>query len=324
MANLLRPKYFKQAYNEFKGDYGYHHQKVVLENKPNIHCIELTNACNLRCTMCFMDIMKRKKNFMKFSVFKKIIDENHKNMNLVYLQAFGESTLHKELPEFIRYAKSKNVRTGLHTNGTLLTKELSNAMMDSGLYSIRFSIDGITEEKYNKIRIGGDFERLQQNIKDFVEIKNAHHYTTRIAVQIIHMNETKDDIAAFKKEWDREGIDEVIVRKHINWRRQWDYQRTVPCLYVWKSVVILWNGDVALCCNDWDGDLILGNMEHQTLEEVWNGPRYQMVREKMIKGQIDFKPCKGCNVLDHVRQYKTYPFSSAIFEQSKKVLNSLA
>ena len=74
---------------------------------PNNIMIEVTNLCNLKCQMCYNQRMKRKKGFMLFSLFKKIVDQavdlSIENMGLY---TTGESFLHPEIFKFIKYCPS--------------------------------------------------------------------------------------------------------------------------------------------------------------------------------------------------------------------------
>jgi MoaA/NifB/PqqE/SkfB family radical SAM enzyme len=58
---------------------------------------------------------------------------------------------------------------------------------------------------------------------------------------------------------------------------------------------IRWDGNVALCCNDWRGYYKCGNILEQTLEEVWNSPAFDAARRRLYNGDRDFGACKGCD-----------------------------
>ncbi len=61
-------------------------------------------------------------------------------------------------------------------------------------------------------------------------------------------------------------------------------------------MVVDWNGDVVLCCDDWNHSTILGNLKNQTIEEIWNGEKLRAIRQAHIKGEFYRVPlCAGCN-----------------------------
>jgi len=79
---------------------------------PENIVIETASICNAKCWFCPQPTMTRKNSYMKFELFKKLIDEIKHNMSYVKNIALfmdGEPTLHKGLLEFIRYAKNNNV-----------------------------------------------------------------------------------------------------------------------------------------------------------------------------------------------------------------------
>ena len=66
--------------------------------------------------------------------------------------------------ERIEYLKSKNVRIQLFSNGSVLDDNKIDRIIESGLNDIRFSIDGVKKETYEKIRKGLNFEKTISNI----------------------------------------------------------------------------------------------------------------------------------------------------------------
>ena len=110
---------------------------------------------------------------MEFDLYKKIIDEAKDFIFDINLAHRGESMLHPQLIEFIDYANKNNLYTRLHSNGSLLSEEMAYKIIESGLDRLSFSFDGFTKEKYEKIRIGGNFDTTIKNILRFLEIKKA-------------------------------------------------------------------------------------------------------------------------------------------------------
>ena len=100
-----------------------------------------------------------KNRMMKFNTFKKIIDEGApKGLKAINLNNFGES-FNKNLVKMIAYAKSKGLLdVMLHTNGTVMNEKLAEDVINSGLDRIIFSLDSITKETYEKIRVNAKFE----------------------------------------------------------------------------------------------------------------------------------------------------------------------
>ena len=122
---------------------------IVCQYPPGTIYLEPTNHCNLKCPMCPQHKYPRKKGFMVFSLFQKIVNDLPNN---VFVQLFmgGESLMHPEIIPMIKYIKhcKPSARIRIATNGTLLNNDLSKNIVLSGLDYISFSFDGPDKETY--------------------------------------------------------------------------------------------------------------------------------------------------------------------------------
>ena len=155
---------------------------------------------------------------MKLETFKKIIDEgSERGLKAINLNNFGESFFNKNLVEMISYAKSKGVLdVMLHTNGTVMNPDLAKGLIKSGLNRIIFSLDSITKEIYEKIRIGAKFEDTVNNVKSFYEIrKNLNSKSPVIRVSMVRMKENDHEADQFEDFWGS-YTDEVTYTDYRN------------------------------------------------------------------------------------------------------------
>src|SRR3989344_3238585 len=145
----------------------------IIPKSPYALMIEINNTCNLRCSMCWTKNAKRKKGLMRMSLYRKIISQAAEcGVKHVSLHTVGEPLLHKDLIEMIKLAKSKGLFVLVSTNGQLLNEELSRKLIDSGLDILRLSLEGYSKELYEKIRVGGSFERIVSNVKGFRKMRD--------------------------------------------------------------------------------------------------------------------------------------------------------
>jgi MoaA/NifB/PqqE/SkfB family radical SAM enzyme len=147
------------VFNRFKVINEYSKKKDELVSFPNMIHIEPTNHCNLGCIMCPQPReMQRVKGMMNFDLYKSIIDElKDTPAEFVYLHQFGESLLHKKITDMVDYASENGLQVGMSTNGTLLNEKISERILNSKLDFLTLSLDGATEESYDKIRPGVGF-----------------------------------------------------------------------------------------------------------------------------------------------------------------------
>lgn len=296
--------YYRRLWQLYRS---YRRNDAVVRFPPVRLWIELSARCNLRCAMCpNRDLPEDQKGDMEWPIFQKVVDEADGFAFEVSLHHRGESLLHPRALEFIRYAANKRMRTKLHTNGSLLTPELAEGIVDSGLNRISFSFDGFTREDYEKIRCGGDFERVVTNIRGLLEArKKAGTRSPIVAVEVIALSGHRTSGGGRKsllKEFKRAGLDEFVVKKPHNWagylksgRRSMVY---TPCTFPWNALLVLWKGDVSACSQDFFGTHILGNVKEKKLIEIWNDGPMQRLRAGLSERRFEkFSACAGCDRL---------------------------
>ncbi len=272
---------------------------------PSVIAIETTNFCNARCIMCAYRIMKRKKGFMSIKLYRKIIEEiKDRELDILLLSGFGEPLIDKRLPDFIKYAKDKGIKKiGIVTNGSLLFLETAQKLADAGLDEIHISIDGADKHTFEKIRIGLSFERVVENIENLRTLKNKPH----IILQMVVIRENEKQIKEFLKKF-KNSADRIIIRQAQNWigSISLDTQSFSPhikqlkvsyppCHYLWTSLSIYWDGTVPLCCLDYDAKVILGNVNVESVEEIWKKEKFNRIRTLHIARKREKIPlCKNC------------------------------
>ncbi|MGD9344564.1 MAG: radical SAM protein [Candidatus Aminicenantes bacterium] len=270
--------------------------------------IEITNACNLECIMCARNKMSRDVGFMDFDLYCKIIDECAERKPVVLLpQGFGESLLHPRWVEMIKYAKDRSVEPiVLITNGTVLNEKNISALLDLELDQVVISIDGVNKNTFERIRRGADFERVTENVMRLIEFRKERNVNKpSINLRIIQMKETEAEIEPFFEKWQPllGPGDEVSVNAYNTWAgavedrsvKEKRIPETKPCKQLWKMCFIYWNGDVAPCCVDYDGELVIGNVRDSSIADIWRSKKLREMRRTHLCGRRDKYPlCARC------------------------------
>ncbi len=279
-----------------------------LENSPPSTVeIGITNACNSDCIMCPHSKLKNI-GFMKSELFEKIIDDCAKSgIKSVTLSFFGEALLDKKLIEKIKYAKSKGLRVGFFSNASLMNEIWAHKLIESGLDYINISFDAYKKETYEKIRKGLSFEITRENIKRLVELKKQlNSKTPAINLAFVELTENQGEIKDFYKDW-KGKVQDINVLNMRNWAGQIGKEskssfhfkskdKRRPCSLIWQKMIVDWNGEVVLCCDDWNHSVVLGDLNKQTLMHVWNGEKLRKIRELHKKGEFNkIGICSNCN-----------------------------
>lgn len=286
---------------------------VVKPKRPPSITVETFNVCNLKCKMCPYELMTRKKEKMAMELFTEIVDQAvQAGINELQLSNFNEPLLDDLLFERVRYAKDNNMRVRFVSNGTLLTEDKIAQILDTGVDSITFSFDGATRETYEKIRVGADFDAVTRNILSLIEERNRRGLEKpRISMNFVVQEDNFHEVPQFRNMW-KDAADHVsfVPANSLRGDRpapgglDTTRSRTYPCVNLWYDLVVLSSGKVALCCQDYDGAVIVGDLTRQTIEEVWSSRTFTRIRELHLAGKGGaIKICRNCNLLFTSRYY---------------------
>lgn len=276
---------------------------------PSVLLIENTNCCNARCVMCPRDTLTRKRGFMEFGLFEKIMNElaGARRKPVVHLHGFGEPLLDPLLSERIRLAKARGIEhTYIVTNGSLLFPETSRKIIDAGLDRMKISFYGTDEESYNATMRGLGFTVSLQNIKDFMKIRKELKKTTpKLILQYLPQDANGAKIKEFQSLWrslpDKEAGDCLNISSLDNFGGGKSYnivgEKIVSvCFYPWTAMSVLWDGGAVTCCVDYNGVQGIGDLNCQSIAEIWNGPVLSAIRRNF--GKLDysgFPTCRNCD-----------------------------
>ncbi len=278
----------------------------ILKKRPPMVDIGITNLCNANCIMCPHSKLK-KMGTMDIEQYKKIIDDCAKfKVKIVTLSFFGEPLLDKTLIEKIKYAKSNDMFVAFYTNASLLNKDIADKIIKSGLDSITISFDSNNKETYEKIRIGLKFDIVKKNILNLIKLKKEQDSKLKINLVVVELEENKSELKSFYKKW-KKRVDSINIINMRNWASAIDKKgledsfhyrenKRSPCVFLWQKMVIDWDSNVVLCCDDYSHQIVLGNLKNQTVKEIWNGDKLKKIREEHINENFHKIPlCSGCN-----------------------------
>ncbi len=267
--------------------------------------IEVTNACNLKCIMCHRQVMTRKVGFMDFELFKECARQGiEMGVKMIIPFNYGEALLHPRLTDMVEYIKSRSRETivKINTNGMLLTKDYALNLIRAGIDEITFSLEGCTKESHEKIAVGSDYETILANLMNVIDQKKEHE-KPKIRVCMVRMEETDPEMKKFIKRW-RPIVDSITIHdmntgygtlKDRRVRKN-PLKRKVPCRELWSKLQVLWDGRITVCCIDYDGRLKIGNVEKDSLRDLWFSPR--MIEMREIHRLREFDKIPVCNKCD--------------------------
>ncbi len=265
---------------------------------PEIVQIESTNICNAKCVFCPRDEMQRRQGIMSVELFRKIVDEcADLGITHIRMHNYGEAFMDRKLVEKVRYAKQKGIReVGMISNGSLITEPVARGMIEAGLDAINISVDASGKEVFEATRIGLKYDKVIANIERLVRLRTeSGKRRPKLILSFVRQHNSADE-AAFIEHW-RSIADKIHITDLHNWAGTLNTESDVnyPCYRPWLTFTVLWDGRVSLCCADFDGKTILGNLNTQTIAEIWNAEPYRNVRrEHLESGGPDV--CRACDL----------------------------
>lgn len=265
--------------------------------------IEIASICDLNCPMCYTttEEFKKmvKKGLMDIKLFKKLIDECVKNnLYSIRLSLRGEPFLHPDIFEMIKYAKEKGIKeVSTLSHGGRIDEEKFRKLISLGLDWLTISFDGVGET-YEKIRFPLKFQDMVDKIARFKEIKKEMKSVKPVIKVQTVWPAIKDNPEEFYNTF--EPITDQIASNplidYLHNDTEIIYEKNFTCPQLWERMCIGAGGEVMLCGNDEMNLHSLGDVNKETIYDIWHGKKLQKAREIHIKhqGVKELSPCKHC------------------------------
>jgi radical SAM protein with 4Fe4S-binding SPASM domain len=270
---------------------------LMRQSFPKTVRIETTNHCQADCVFCPRSTIGRAKGIMKQDVFEAVVEQCVRGgVRLVHLHGYGEPLIDKQLPERIRFCKEAGIpRVKIFTNGDLLRGDMAQRLLDCGLDEIKISIDGSDSAEFDRLRIGLSHEKVLENVRAFRRMRDAAGSTKPVIVAATCQTSNRAQTKVML-----DGVVDHIDFTHIhNWGGALGdadpHRVRKPCDRLWRTMTVLVNGDVALCCLDYSGKEVLGNVIQDRMMDIWNNARYNELRQLHRESrQSEIPLCSNC------------------------------
>jgi radical SAM protein with 4Fe4S-binding SPASM domain len=272
--------------------------------------LEISNSCNLSCSFCHKT--KRELRFMSEEDFTRAARELRKHTEYLYFHLMGEPLLHAHLPEFVVMAREKGFVPVLTTNGTLLPR--AQAVIEALPHKVQISLHAPE---------GNGMENLEQYMEGVMQF--AKEATSRGIVIVLRL-------------WNKGGYDSMndrlleIMASHVPqpWSERYFGWCLAPNLYLefddmfeWpdsgreeyaaeeafcyalrNQIGVLADGTVVPCCLDHDGDIALGNLFEQSLEEILASPRARAIYDGFTRHEAVEPLCRRCGYMSVTKRFR--------------------
>lgn len=283
--------------------------------------IEVCGSCNYKCKMCPHAFEggreKSFKRMMNFQMFVNLLDQLlDSEVEEIYLEGSGEPTMNKHLAKFVEEGSKRGFKMSFITNGSRFAGDYMKSIVDAGLHFARISVTGYNRQKYAEWMSEDNLDLVIKHANEAIEYISNVGSTATIGSYslIIDNNNTEYEVEQYRKNFIDQvpGIKASIWRMHnwsgvygdVTWRMQ-NKKRSCgrpfsPDLIVRAGGNDGKQGAVVPCCMvlGQDSKAVLGHLSEQTVEEIWNGEKYEELRTAHREHRFDDIPyCKNCDML---------------------------
>jgi MoaA/NifB/PqqE/SkfB family radical SAM enzyme len=256
-------------------------------------------------------------NRMEEDLYSKILAELEKvrTIRSFTLMLQNEPLLDTKIADRVREAKkafNDTVSINITTNGSLLTPKRINELIEANTDTLSVSIDAFREDTYKAIHKRIEFSKVINN----VQLLLKHNPRPKVIVKFLKQQANKGEEKAFINHWKALGADLLIhsVVNRAGTLKAFNYivrpetrpikllirrilNKTFPCCPLpFRTMTILSDGRVTLCCHDWGPAVTVGDLTKQSLLEVWNGKVMNDYRYLLYTGRAqDSLVCSNCS-----------------------------
>ena len=244
----------------------------------------------------------------EYGIAKNSMSENHFFLyiipRVIQLHGYGDPLLDRHMAERVALLTSKGFLSYFSCNPANINVDRTVEMFKNGLDYIKYSVESVDDEHHRQIRgEASNFTESYRKIVKLLEIEKANNYKTQIIITMLDLNQTnqREEFAKLRKAF--EGLDVYIYLKSEDqqWYRK-DFHGTGSihwsefCKHPWMSMTIKSNGEAAMCMEDFNNEIILGDARKESLYDIWNGEEYQQFRLHHIMGQKGIKCTERCDM----------------------------
>lgn len=249
-------------------------------------------------------------NFVEknYHISKDDMNENHFFLyiipKVIVLHGYGDPLLDRNMPERIGLLTEKGIPSYFSCNPANININRTIEMFENGLGYIKYSIESVDDISHKKIRgEASNFTESYKKIVKLLEVKEKKSYKTTIVITMLNLHKNNQEeeylkLCDFFKE-----LDVYIYLKSQD--QQW-YQKKSKgtqsihwiefCQFPWSSMTIKSNGEAAMCVEDFNNEIILGDVRKESLYDIWNGDKYRKFREDHFNLTRGIKCTEQCDM----------------------------
>lgn len=244
-----------------------------------------------------------------YGVEDGVMSENHFFLyvipNVLQLHGYGDPLLDKNIVDCVRALSDKGFLTYFSCNPSNIDVRKTHDLFRAGLSYIKYSIESVDDIKHKEIRGScSDFTESYNKIKEILDFKKINGYNTIIVITMLDLNNNKqeEEYLNLKKAFENLDVYVYLKSQDQQWYGEDGYRGTNSihwseiCKHPWMTMTIKSNGEVAMCMEDYNNEIILGNISRNSLYDIWNGEKYKQFRDNHFLIKTKQKCTEECDM----------------------------
>lgn len=231
------------------------------------------------------------------------------------LHGYGEPFLDKYLIKRLKACKERNIPTYFSCTPATMTVDKAVQAMENGLTVLKFSLDAMDDEKIKAIRgKKANYDESIEKIFKLIEIKKQKGFKTLLVPCMIAFDNKEASVELHKKFlkfWENEDVYAYVKSQDNRWYFEQNdelqnnsHYAKQYCEFPWTSSTVMAEGNVVPCTQISNNEIVLGNVNKNNLEDIWNGQKYDELRKMHITGNFP----KGHKCSERCDQIKLFEY----------------
>jgi wyosine [tRNA(Phe)-imidazoG37] synthetase (radical SAM superfamily) len=243
-----------------------------------------------------------------YGIRRDDMSENHFFLHIIpkviVLHGYGDPLLDRDMPARVRLMSERGIPSYFSCNPANIDLDRSVEMFANGLGYIKYSIESTDDLVHKKVRgQASNFTEAYDKICKLLEIKAANNYGTVIVITMLNLNRRDQaeeferlreafagkDVYLYLKSQDQQWYqDAKHETQSIHWREF--------CQFPWSSMTVKSNGECAMCVEDFNNEIILGDANLESMRDIWNGEKYRQFRRNHFELPCGIKCTEQCDM----------------------------
>jgi radical SAM protein with 4Fe4S-binding SPASM domain len=256
------------------------------------------------------DLWSKWENYVyeEYGIATDMMSENHFFLTIIpkviQLHGYGDPLLDENMPQYVKLLTDHGIPSYFSCNPANIDINKTVEMFKNGLDYIKYSIESINDQDHKKIRgEASNFSISYNNILQLLDIKKRYNYKTTIIITMLDLNREnqKEEYELLRKSF--EGLDVYIYLKSEDqqwYRKEFHGTNSIHwsefCKHPWMSMTVKSNGEVAMCMEDFNNEIVLGDTKNESLYDIWNGNKYLKFRKDHLYGTKGIKCTERCDM----------------------------